>query len=94
MTLLSEQEIQTRLKTLQGWGVEEKEIVKKYVFRDFLQAMAFAVKAGMLAEAADHHPDILIHGYKRVTLRLTTHSEGGLTGKDFKLASQIDTLAI
>ena len=45
-----------------------------------------------LAEAANHHPDILVHGYNMVRLTLSTHSEGGLTGADFKLAAQIDRI--
>ena len=56
----------------------------------FASAVAFIVRIGFDAEAADHHPDILLSNYKKVTLTFTTHSEGGLTGKDFAGAEAAD----
>ncbi len=60
---------------------------RKFTFAGFPDALAFVVRLGFDAEAADHHPDILIN-YKRVTLTYTTHSEGGLTEKDFAGAAK------
>ena len=68
---------------LPGWTLEGAAIRKQFVFDGFASAVAFVVRVGFDAEAADHHPDILISNYKKVTLTFTTHSEGGLTEKDF-----------
>ena len=57
-------------------------IRRQFTFGGFPDALAFVVRLGFDAEAADHHPDILVN-YKRVTLTYSTHSEGGLTEKDF-----------
>ncbi|MCU1384897.1 MAG: transcriptional coactivator/pterin dehydratase [Acidobacteria bacterium] len=92
MAKLSRAEIDERMKGLSGWTVQGNEIRKQYTFRDFLEAIAFVDRLAPIAEAADHHPDILIN-YKRVTLTYSTHSEGGLTGKDFTGAAAADTIA-
>ncbi|MBI3291529.1 MAG: 4a-hydroxytetrahydrobiopterin dehydratase [Elusimicrobia bacterium] len=89
--LLSDTDIQRQLTTLQGWERVGKEITKRYKFADFRAALAFVNQVADLAEAADHHPDIIIR-YNRVTLTLSTHSAGGLTENDFQLAHQIDRL--
>ena len=81
-----------RLKALSGWALDGAAIHRKFVFDGFAGAVAFVVRLGFEAEAADHHPDILIN-YKRVTLTYTTHSEGGLTGKDFAGAARATELA-
>ena len=90
MAQLSEVEVQARLAQLTGWEWVGDEIVRQYTFKDFMEAIGFVNVLADLAEAADHHPDILIHGYKRVRLTLSTHSEGGLTERDFDLAAKID----
>lgn len=89
MPRLSKDEARARLKNLQGWKLDDDEIEKEYRFADFKQAMAFVNRVADLAEEANHHPDIEIK-YNRVELSLSTHSEGGLTDKDFALAEQID----
>lgn len=86
---LDESQVQDRLKTLTGWELKEGQITKLYKFKDFVEAIAFVTRVADLAEAADHHPDILIR-YNKVTLTLSTHSAGGLTEKDFSLAHQMD----
>ncbi len=86
---LSQTEIQGKLRTLSGWGPKNKAIQKRFTFGDFKKAVTFVNQVAELAESADHHPDILIN-YKRVTLTLSTHSAGGLTQKDFDLASHIE----
>lgn len=90
--MLSQAEIQQRLERLQGWTLNEAgEITKTFTLSGFPQALMFVTAVGVLAEAAQHHPDILIR-WNRVTLSLTTHDAGGLTEKDFALAQQIDQL--
>lgn len=85
----SKNEIEERLKSLQGWKRDDNEIEKKYQFGDFAEAMAFVNRVAEAAEAADHHPDIKI-SYNKVKMSLSTHSEGGVTDKDLSLAAQID----
>ena len=80
---MTSQEVQDRLARLPGWGREGASIRKQFAFAGFADAIAFVVRIGFDAEAADHHPDILISNYKKVTLTFTTHSAGGLTEKDF-----------
>ena len=92
MSLLSESEITERLKALSGWERNGNEIVKVYKNKTFVESIGFVTKIAVLAEKADHHPDILIQ-YKNVTLTLSTHSKGGLTEKDFNLAAEIDGLS-
>jgi len=89
---LSLVEAEQRIKSLHGWRLEGDEIRKQYVFKGFVEAIAFVNRIAPEAEAADHHPDILIN-YKRVTLTYSTHSEGGLTDKDFAGAATADRFA-
>jgi 4a-hydroxytetrahydrobiopterin dehydratase len=92
MSTLSREEIARRLPMLQGWTLDGNVIKKQFTFRDFPEAVRFVDRLVPVAEAADHHPDILIN-YKRVTLTYSTHSEGGLTDKDFEGASAADRQA-
>jgi 4a-hydroxytetrahydrobiopterin dehydratase len=87
--VLSEDEIQSELATLEGWEPRDGRLRKQFTFRTFLRAMAFVNSVAYLAESAGHHPDITIN-YNKVTLRIITHSEGALTDRDFALARQID----
>lgn len=81
-----------RIKNLKGWTLEGDSITKQYTFTGFTEAVAFVNRIAPECEKADHHPDILIN-YKRVTLTYSTHSEGGLTEKDFEGAAMADRLA-
>jgi len=92
MPKLSRAEIEQRMKTISGWTLEGSAIRKQYTFAGFPEAVAFVNRLAPKAEVADHHPDILI-SYKRVTLTYSTHSEGGLTEKDFAGAAISDRLA-
>jgi 4a-hydroxytetrahydrobiopterin dehydratase len=74
------------------WRREGESIVRDLEFDDFAHAMAFVNRVADLAEEANHHPDILVHGWNKVRLTLTTHSEGGLTDNDFEMARRIDGL--
>jgi 4a-hydroxytetrahydrobiopterin dehydratase len=92
MSLLSETEIERRL--LGGdWRREQQTIVRELKFDDFAAAIAFVDRLAVAAEAANHHPDILVHGWNNVRLTLSTHSAGGLTAADFALARELDALA-
>src|SRR5262249_55947991 len=89
---LTDQEIEQRLKTVAGWTRDGHLIRKQFAFASFPDGLAFLVRLGFEAEAADHHPDITVD-YKRVTLGYWTHSEGGLTEKDFAGAATADRIA-
>lgn len=89
---LSHAEAEQRVRSLNGWTLDGDVIRKQYTFADFVAAIAFVNRLVPEAEASDHHPDILIN-YKRVTLTYSTHSEGGLTPKDFDGAAAADRLA-
>jgi 4a-hydroxytetrahydrobiopterin dehydratase len=88
MALLTETEIAERLARLPGWERRGPQIRRTWAFADFRGSMAFVNTVADLAEAADHHPDIDIR-YSKVTLVLSTHDAGGLTGRDFALAEAI-----
>lgn len=90
--LLRPEEIRERLADLPGWELDGKTIRRRLRFADFPAAIAFVNRVADAAEAADHHPDILIH-YREVTLTLWTHTQGGVTRKDLALAATIDRLA-
>ena len=92
MALLSDEEITERVGD-GDWRREGDEIVRDFKLDDFAAAMAFVNRVADAAEDANHHPDILIHGWNKVRLSVTNHSEGGLTEADFKLAATIDGLA-
>lgn len=92
MTLLSDREIDARLAAGE-WRREGQAIAREWKLEDFSQAIALVNRVAEAAEAANHHPDILIHGWNKVRLELSTHSEGGLTQADFDMASRIDELA-
>jgi 4a-hydroxytetrahydrobiopterin dehydratase len=92
MSILSEQQVQQQLTKLKDWALEGRAIRKQYTFNDFPAAVAFVNRLVPDAQAADHHPDIIIN-YRRVTLIYSTHSEGGLTQKDFDGAAMADRKA-
>ncbi len=92
MSALSKSEIHERLGKMPDWSQVGKAIERKYTFKSFVPAMAFVNKTAEAAEAAQHHPDITIR-YNVVTIALSTHSEGGITEKDFDLARQIDEIS-
>ncbi|HTK82968.1 MAG TPA: 4a-hydroxytetrahydrobiopterin dehydratase [Bacteroidota bacterium] len=91
MPLLSQDQITAALKNLDGWQLSGKEIGKTIEKTDFVRAMGFVNSVALLAEKANHHPDIDIR-WNKVTLKLSTHSDGGLTEKDINLAKAIDAL--
>jgi 4a-hydroxytetrahydrobiopterin dehydratase len=90
--LLTDEEIQSRLEG-SAWIREGEEIVRNWEFDDFAAALAFVNRVGEAAEEANHHPDILLHGWNKVRLSLTNHSAGGLTAVDFGMAGRFDEIA-
>jgi 4a-hydroxytetrahydrobiopterin dehydratase len=92
MPLLNQAEIIKNLSSLSGWVQEENQIVKLFQFKDFIEALSFVNKVGAEAEKMDHHPDIFIHSWNKVKITISTHSEGGITKKDFQLAEKIEGL--
>ncbi|MHB8240824.1 MAG: 4a-hydroxytetrahydrobiopterin dehydratase [Solirubrobacteraceae bacterium] len=93
MSALSEEEIEQRLTGVPSWKrAGDASIVRDYTLEDFADAVAFVGLVAERAEQANHHPDILVHGWNKVRLTLSTHSEGALTDADFRLAGQIDSL--
>lgn len=92
MAALSKNEIQEKLRDMRGWSHVGKSIQKRYTLKSFVPAIGLVNKIAEVAEKAGHHPDITIN-YNVVSISLSTHSEGGVTQKDFDLARQIDELA-
>ena len=92
MSKLDEAAIQKALEGAPGWTLDGNAIRRQFTLASFPDAIGFVTRLAFDAEAADHHPDILIN-YKRVTLTYSTHSEGGLTQKDFDGARKADALA-
>ncbi|GAB4227010.1 MAG: hypothetical protein Kow0049_06740 [Stanieria sp.] len=90
--LLNQTEINQQIQNLSGWTTDGKKITRTFQFKDFVDAIAFVNKLVEPAEAAGHHPDLMI-SYNKVTVNLTTHDAGGITQKDFDLAKQISQLA-
>jgi 4a-hydroxytetrahydrobiopterin dehydratase len=74
------------------WQLDGETITRTFVFDDFVEAIGFVNKVAIAAEVADHHPDIDIR-WNKVTLALSTHSEGALTAKDTALAAKADGYA-
>jgi len=89
MALLSEAQIEQQLQGSE-WRRAGQTIVRDYELADFVAAIELVQRVARQAEDANHHPDILVHGWNKVRLTLSTHSEGGLTAADFALAERID----
>lgn len=89
---LGEAEVESALKTLPEWGHSGESIQRTYKFADFQGSMRFVAKVADAAEAAQHHPDILIR-WNLVTLTLTTHDSGGITALDFAMAKKCDEMS-
>jgi 4a-hydroxytetrahydrobiopterin dehydratase len=93
MALLGSNEIMNKLKNIDNWNFDNNQIQSDYQFKDFKEALSFVNKVGDEAEKLNHHPDIFLHSWNKVKITISTHSEGGVTEKDFKLAAIIDKLA-
>ena len=91
MSVLTEEAVQERLRSLPEWKREGKEIVRHYQFPDFAAALVFVNQVAEKAETAGHHPDIDIR-YNKVRLALVSHDKGGLTERDMKMAQTLNSL--
>ncbi len=86
-------EIQAWLADHPGWDLQSDGLLRaELTFKNFAQVMLFANAVAHLAEVANHHPDLHIHGWKHLTISLMTHDQGGITDLDFALVAQIDAL--
>lgn len=92
MPLLDDEQQRDLSRRTPDWDVANNQMKRVFTFDDFVASMAFVTAVALLAEKADHHPDIDIR-WNRVALTLSTHSQGGLTEKDVELAVQVDKLA-
>ena len=86
---LNATEIDETLKTHPEWHLDGGKLIRKWTFKDFVEAMVFVDRVAALAEAAGHHPDIDIR-YNQVTLGLISHDAGGITKRDAAMADRID----
>lgn len=92
MALIAPDELRRRVQELPRWDLEAASLRRQFTFPGFPDAIAFIVRLGFVAESADHHPDLLVN-YKRVTVTYSTHSEGGVTEKDFEGARRAGDIA-
>lgn len=92
MPRLSDEDMESRLGELDGWTREGVAIVKEFKLDDFVSSVDFINRLAPVAEEMNHHPDLQV-SWNKVTVSITTHSEGGLTENDFELAKSIDPLA-
>lgn len=87
-TRLSHDEIDTALRSLEGWRREQEAIVRDFAFPSYEAGVAFAVQVALYAQRIDHHPDLLI-AWQRVTVTWSTHDAGGITRRDLDAASHV-----
>ncbi len=91
-TPLTDSEMKAALEKLPGWSTDGNGIQRRFEFKDFKDAMAFTNRIAMIAEEANHHPDIEIN-YNKLKLTLITHDSGGVTNQDVKMAARINEIA-
>lgn len=91
MALVSDTEIEAFVEAHPGWSRSGEALTRTFEHADFNEAMGFVTRVALAAEKADHHPDIDIR-WNKVTLTISTHSEGGITAKDLELADLSDGL--
>jgi 4a-hydroxytetrahydrobiopterin dehydratase len=92
MSILNKDEVNARLNKVTSWKFIDNKISKEFELKDFKSALNFVNQVGAEAESMDHHPDILMHSWNKVKISVNTHSEGGVTEKDFKLAEKIEAI--
>ncbi|HEX6324460.1 MAG TPA: 4a-hydroxytetrahydrobiopterin dehydratase [Vicinamibacterales bacterium] len=92
MPKLSDDQINARLPKLQGWARQGDALTRTFAFRSYADAVAFVVRVAFEAEANDHHPDVA-WSFRKVTLNWSTHSDNGITDKDFDGAAAADRIA-
>jgi 4a-hydroxytetrahydrobiopterin dehydratase len=86
-------EIRARLDEFPGWHLgDDGQLHADFTFKNFMQVVLYVNAVAHLAQVMDHHPDLLIHGYKHLAISLMTHRENGITENDFSLIRQIEAL--
>jgi 4a-hydroxytetrahydrobiopterin dehydratase len=89
---LTDQEVEESLRNAPDWRQETGEIMREFEFKTYKDGALFAAAVAYVADGLDHHPDLML-GYRKVSIRVSTHSVGGLSPYDFELARRIDGLA-
>ncbi len=89
--LLTDTELSDGLVELDGWGIEDGKLAKRFTFKTYKDGLVFAVAVGYVADNLDHHPDMEI-GYAKVRVAVDTHTVGGLSPLDLELARRVDSL--
>lgn len=92
MKIFNIEDINSKLVELNSWIFINNTLQKEFSKNDFSDALSFILKIGIEAEKMDHHPDMLLHSWNKVKITLSTHSAGGVTENDFKLAHIIDKI--
>ena len=88
---LSSDEIQTELKKVAGWVIQDAKLHKEFQFSSFIEAFGFMTQLALVAESMNHHPE-WFNVYNRVVIDLTTHDAGGISNLDFELAGKANNL--
>ena len=88
---LTTEQIAEHLQTVPGWVIENAKLRREFVFPDFVAAFGFMARVALLAEKQNHHPE-WFNVYNKVTVELTSHDAGGITVRDFALATAIDNV--
>lgn len=91
--VMSDAAVDTKLAELPGWERSGATLRKTWQLKGFLTAMTFANAIAHVAQQLDHHPDLTVHDYNQLTLVTTTHSAGGITENDFRLAQAVEGLS-
>jgi 4a-hydroxytetrahydrobiopterin dehydratase len=94
VAVLSDNQIKEKLTTIPEWNFESNQnnITKEFQLKNFVDALDFVNKVGVFAEEMNHHPDIFLHSWNKVKITISTHSEGGVTEKDFELAEKLESI--
>lgn len=92
MQVLNDSLIKQKLSSIKGWEFKNNQLGKEYELKDFKEALSFVNKVGERAEEMDHHPDIFLHDWNKVKITVSTHSAGGVTENDFRLAGKIESI--
>jgi 4a-hydroxytetrahydrobiopterin dehydratase len=88
---LSDAEVQSRLAEVAGWSVVNGKLHRELKFADFVAAFGFMTRAALVAEKQDHHPE-WFNVWNKVVVDLTTHDAGGISDRDFALATEMNRL--
>lgn len=93
---LSREQAEATIRNVEGWSLDPdgKRISRQWTVKDFMAGIDFFNKIAAIAEEEDHHPDLYLEGYRKVTIALSTHAVKGLTENDFILAAKINEIPL